>query len=644
MPPRLLVSNRHPTFAHRGWLASATVISILVLQLLVLVPAAHAGVSCSVSNHTATITLSGPGAFIVTVSSNGTNLLVNNSPCGKVGPIGDPQAVDFVSIGGDPSAFGQLTISLAGGPLGPGFTDEPNDSDEIEFEIHGGTTGPQILGSEGDDKIVVGSHLELGGPTIGTVNDINLNGFQDGTAQDGDVEVHGNPSLIWLVGGAGNDILSGGGFDFRPLAGAAAVPMRFYDRPGDDLLIGGGKDDEFRASDDSTGADAYFGGSGFDLLRYDDRYSPHKITQDGEANDGAGCPATCEGDNVGADIELLYGGSGENTWVGAAGRQFFYGGFESDLMNGGPGNDVLSGGSGADDYHGGKGMDIASFRGSFEPTVTVDGKPNDGSTNENDNVRKDVEIVFGSSGTDHLIGNAGRNYLHGGPGNDVLKGMGGDDFLDGGGALPREEAEPDDGSDVFFGGSGTDTVTEADHTGGVIVTFDNLPNDAVIGQSEGSDNVRGDVENVVGTDFDDRLFGSSAANRLVGGKGPDRLTGEEGNDVLVPGPGTDTLKGGPGQDTARYAGAAAAITANLSDGTAEGDGPDTLAGFERLEGSDHDDRLTGSDLVNWLTGGAGDDDLFGRAGADTLNGGANNDVCVGGTGPDTFTSCEAKQQ
>ncbi len=50
-------------------------------------------------NHVATVTASGPGAFVVRVSSDGSNLLVNMAPCGKVGPIGDPNAVDHVNTG-----------------------------------------------------------------------------------------------------------------------------------------------------------------------------------------------------------------------------------------------------------------------------------------------------------------------------------------------------------------------------------------------------------------------------------------------------------------------------------------------------------------------------------------------------------------
>ncbi len=72
---------------------------------------------------------------------------------------------------------------------------------------------------------------------------------------------------------------------------------------------------------------------------------------------------------------------------------------------------------------------------------------------------------------------------------------------------------------------------------------------------------------------------------------------------------------------------------------------DTLAGFENLVGSAHDDKLTGSNAANTLDGGRGSDTLEGGLGADTLQGrggrdilvgGSGNDILIGGAGNDTF--------
>jgi Ca2+-binding RTX toxin-like protein len=615
--------------------------AVLGLQVLLLSSAAQAGVVCSADTgtHTATVTVSGPGAFLVTVSNNGSDILVNNSPCGKIGPLNDPSAMDTIVIGGEPSAFGQVIINVSGGVFGPGFTDEPNsDSDEIEWQIHGGTTSVTVFGSDGNDELVAGSHSQVVGQVIQTLSDINLNGFQDGAKPDRDVAIFDQPALIAFFGAAGNDVLSGQGTFAGILGGPAFLPMRFSDGLGDDTVVGGQGDDEIRPGADPNGGDAYSGGGGFDLLRYDDRFPDQAVSQDGQANDGIACPGpSCEGDNVGGDIEEIWGSNGRDVMVGGPGRQFLFGLGGDDSLAGGPGSDVLEGQFGADDFHGGKGKDIVSFTDDTNVTVTLDGRPNDGQGDEGDNVHPDVEVVYGSQGADHLVGNGHRNGLHGGQGNDVLKGMGGNDLLDGGGAPPRQTSDPDDGSDVFFGGAGVDTVTEAGHTGGVVVTFDNLPNDAAVGVSEGTDNVRNDVENLVGTAFADRFVGSPAANRFVGHGGRDRLSGEGGDDVLLPGKGADSVKGGPGTDTVDFSGADAAVTADLGLGTATGDGNDHLSGVERAVGSGFGDQLTGSSGADRLDGGAGDDHLSGLGDDDVLVGGKGDDTLAGGQGTDTCT-------
>ena len=179
-------------------------------------------------------------------------------------------------------------------------------------------------------------------------------------------------------------------------------------------------------------------------------------------------------------------------------------------------------------------------------------------------------------------------------------------------------------------------MTEAVHTAGMTLSIDGTPNDVVNGQpAQGTDNITTDVENVIGGPFDDAITGSAADNRLVGGDGKDELRGNGGDDVLVPGPDDDSVFGGPGLDTASFADAAAAVTASLDQGTAMGDGGDTLSGLERLTGSPQGDRLTGSPGPNVLTGGDGDDVLRGLAGNDRLVGGEGDDTLTGGLGTDT---------
>jgi Ca2+-binding RTX toxin-like protein len=58
-----------------------------------------------------------------------------------------------------------------------------------------------------------------------------------------------------------------------------------------------------------------------------------------------------------------------------------------------------------------------------------------------------------------------------------------------------------------------------------------------------------EIENILGSGFNDNLFGNELANELAGGSGDDYLYGYEGNDLISGGVGKDVLSGGSGGDT-----------------------------------------------------------------------------------------------
>ena len=127
------------------------------------------------------------------------------------------------------------------------------------------------------------------------------------------------------------------------------------------------------------------------------------------------------------------------------------------------------------------------------------------------------------------------------------------------------------------------------------------------------------IERYVAGSGDDSVTGNIADNVLEGRDGDDTLMGGAGSDTLIGGSGADDLDGQSGLDTASYSGSAAAVTVNLSDGTATGGDAqgDSLTSIENLTGSAFDDTLTGD---------AGPNVLDGRAGADTLDGGDGTDT------------------
>jgi Ca2+-binding RTX toxin-like protein len=217
------------------------------------------------------------------------------------------------------------------------------------------------------------------------------------------------------------------------VAQAMTVATRLFGEAGNDRLTGGGGDDFL---DGGIGSDTVSGGAGHDTADYSTRTAPVSVSLNGTADDGeAG-----EGDNVGNDVEVLVGGSGDdqlagndgdNALLGNAGNDILGGGGGNDQLDGGAGNDMLAGGTGSDTLTGGDGNDTANYASAGSGVrVVLDGKPGDGSPGENDSV--DTENVSGSPFDDVLIGNAGINTLSGGGGNDRLLGGKSADVLDGG--------------------------------------------------------------------------------------------------------------------------------------------------------------------------------------------------------------------
>lgn len=233
-----------------------------------------------------------------------------------------------------------------------------------------------------------------------------------------------------------------------------------------------------------------------------------------------------------------------------------------------------------------------------------------------------IENAIGGSGGDTLVGNSANNLLVGNAGDDLINGIEGDDRLRGGA-----------GNDSLIGATGRDTVLYDDAAAGVTV---DLGGQRAVSTAAGDAARIGDdrlfeVEDVVGSAYDDRLIGDAwNANRLDGGAGNDSLLGDGGADTLIGGAGNDLLDGGSGQDLASFANAAAGVRVSLAVGGAQnsGEGSDTLVSIEDLEGSGFADVLTGDGGANLLRGLAGDDLLNGGGGADLLVGGGGNDVFV----------------
>lgn len=251
-------------------------------------------------------------------------------------------------------------------------------------------------------------------------------------------------------------------------------------------------------------------------------------------------------DDIQADVEVVTGGSGndtlsgykDNTLTQASGAYtlnggagddwFFQGNYETAYANNA--TEVLNGGLGSDtvDY---------SNR-SLGLVITMDGvAANDGdptanaAAGEKDNVAKDIEDAIGGSAGDSITGNVSNNKLTGGMGSDLLTGGDGDDVFAMGAAKLYDGT-----ADTISGGLGSDTVDYSARTDfGVTVTLDGATSSGATAQTEG-DLV--DAENAYGSlTVANKLIGNASANELVGGAGIDSLDGGAGEDVLDGGSG-----------------------------------------------------------------------------------------------------------
>ena len=382
-----------------------------------------------------------------------------------------------VSAAGD-----TYTITDSGAPIAPGpgcATVSPNQVT---------CTSPNIVSiriqvGDGNDRVQVDGSVDL--PAI----------FFAGTTLDG---------------GDGNDTLTGAPNESNNIMGDSFIGVA----PGDDVITGGGRGDSLFGG---AGADRVSGGAGDDFFSAfapdgTDEYSggpdldsvsvggakPNNISLDGQANDGRDCPgAGCESDNYGTDLENVFTGFGDDVVTGSA---------APNRIIAGGGDDQVFGGAGADSLRGAAGGDQLS----------------------------------GGSGADELFGEDGEDRVLGGAGDDVIFSI-----------------TTDDEPDVLSGGKGTDLTDYAQASGPVRIDLDGRPDDGVENEN---DNVKPDVEDVLGSQFADLLVGSAGANELSGGTGDDRifgragsdgLLGERGSDLLVLGPGTDLGDGGAGADRLR---------------------------------------------------------------------------------------------
>ncbi|MEM8849645.1 MAG: calcium-binding protein [Pseudomonadota bacterium] len=273
--------------------------------------------------------------------------------------------------------------------------------------------------------------------------------------------------------------------------------------------------------------------------------------------------------------ELIIGTFGGDTIAGNGGNDQIFGLFGNDALSGGDGDDKVFGGAGHDTVEGGNGEDTLS----------------------------------GGSGDDRVVGNKGDDQMFGGRGNDLLVWNNGDgsDLMNGGSGydqvqvnfntdLVDDDLQNDDVAEFSvtdqgvqfarielngqterglfqldiretealetnFGG-GTDTAVIVDTVLDQIeLDLDGGDGLDTLDLSQAADGVKVNLakgkldhstavnfENVIGSEFDDKIVGDRQDNVISGLGGVDRIFGKGGDDVLVANKGDDFVFGGKGDD------------------------------------------------------------------------------------------------
>ena len=544
--------------------------------------------------------------------------------------------------------------------------------DDAAFRYVAGVGGNDTLeGGDGDDQLYGGggsdtaSYASAGG---GVQVFLYEAGFGEG------------------FGAAGYDLLNG----IENLTGSAFGDILWGDEQ-DNVLAGGGGQDELRGWDGNDtilagdGDDFIVGGFGDDVLNGGDGYdragyfaqATSGVTVDlsiaGPQDTGLGFDTLIDIENVSGTIhgDTLTGNDGDNwLWGSTAGVGSTT---NNDTLSGGGGNDLLTVGYGDHLLDGGTGTDTLRYteNGGAENGLTLSLALQGAAqaSGAGSWTLSGFENLSGGLAADLLTGDGNANVLAGDSGNDTLVGGGGNDTLYGDGRVATLTgasgpitthvdvaalgwASGDDllegglGNDTLDGGGGIDTATYANASGGVTV-------DLGFGAASGADgdDTLANIENAIGSGFNDFLLGSGGANSLDGGDGHDLLRGFGGNDILLAGGGDDYLDGGQGDDLidggagfdrVSYFSAPGPVTVDLRlQGSAQntGYGMDTLIGIEHFGGTVFGDTLTGDDNANYIRGsttGGFADTIDGQGGNDLIEDGAGDHILAGGAGTDTF--------
>lgn len=647
------------------------------------------------------------GQIAPTQSDLGTPTLTGNGN-DNVNLNGSTEADIIDGAGGNDRIRGRDNDDAINGGDGNDFIFGESGSDTIigglgNDIIFGGDDDDFLYGEDGDDSIIGGAGADFINGGIGVDfligdagNDTILGGDGDDfiSGLSGDDVILGDDGNDTIAGGDGNDTIVGGdGDDF--ITGEAGEDTVFAGDGADTILLGVGRDalDAGAGNDiiqlfngDFAAGETIFGGADTDEIVFLDA-----ITVDfsqGSINTVEQLTGSASGDVVtildrdfagfttldlegGSDVlnvfaandisalgtpsvqdtEIgnLIGDSNDNeiTINGAQLNAIINGDGVIDL--GGGTNDTINLTTTSNDLNtlGNTDADIlgvefiTALPSATGVSISLTNQTEDftvtgGDFNDTLNLGTGNDTINGGDGNDNISGRDGNDIIDGGIGDNTLNGNNGNDlFIDSG------------GNDVINGGGDIDTITYASALGGITVNLDTTASQDTM--NAGTDRIS-NVENVIGSNFDDVIQSNGSANVIEAGEGNDIIVvdGRDGFD--------DTYDGGNGFDVIRNFHVGAPQGANES---IFFDTETTFISIEEIDAQNQEIRLGNGTTIDFtnivltdvvdifasnthdnVTGSAGDDVILGRNGNDIIDGGEGNDTIEAGANDDTVTGGE----
>ncbi len=357
------------------------VLGLILLALLALPsPVAANSTTCSFAAATVTVDVTASDDFAPSILRTGAgDILVADSDGSVDCGAATVNNTDTIVIN-KANTIANLDITYINirTPFTGGLTNEPGNSDEIEFVANfpaGGNLSIDSRVSTSDTGVPV--DIALGG------NEINLNANEaDGI--DADLIVNGAVLLTVVPATFDDRVIGSGG------VGTPATPFT------NGMEVCGGL---------LGGNDTFVGGSAND----------HLCGLDGnDFIDGAGGDDRLQG-----DLSVVPAAVGDDVLIGGAGNDNVDGDAGDDQIDNGPGKDSARGGDGNDSIRAGAGRDYGSGAAGNDVIVGDGGR----------------DLLFGGDGEDRLSGKKGRDRIKGEAGNDRHSGgPGRDNCLGGPGA------------------------------------------------------------------------------------------------------------------------------------------------------------------------------------------------------------------